>query len=264
MDIQTAPSVAYDSAISLARQSLYRFSALSLLDPRAGCWERLAELRESDLLTRAAALVRNEPAAKAETLAPGERPLSELDPARVLSALPDSQSALNAEFEKTFGLLVSNACPPHEMEYINHKFTFQQSHTLGDISGFYHAFGFTLSTEHPERPDHISLELEFMALLLGLERQAMENADPKGLEHAEICREAQARFLREHLTWWAPAFSRLLGRENEGGFYDIAGVFLAALIAAERSLFGIDANTGAVRSTTAEQPEECEGCSIGP
>ncbi len=255
-----ATATTFDPALSIARQSLYRFAALSLLDPRAGYWEQLNELRGDRILTDAAELVRGEPASKAETLAVAERPLDDLDPEPVFAALPDCEAALNDEFERTFGLLVSNACPPYETEYINGKFTFQRSQALGDISGFYRAFGLQPSTQHPERPDHIVLELEFMVFLIGFQRQAMEDDSADCEERAELCRDAQQRFLREHLAWWVPAFSRLMGRENSGGFYAALGTLLAALIAADRSLLGVEATTGSAQPSTLERPEECEGC----
>ena len=250
----------FDPALCLARQSLYRFTALSLLDPRAGCWKQLNELRCDCVLPDAVALIRNEPGAKAETLAVAERPLDDLDPQPVFAALPDSEAALNDEFERAFGLLVSNACPPYETEYINGKFTFQRSQTLADIGGFYGAFGLQASAQYPERLDHITLELEFMAILIGLQRRAMENHSADCDERATLCRDAQQRFLREHLAWWVPVFSRLMGRENSGGFYEAAGIFLTAFITSERSLFDIEATTHSVQSSTLEHPEECDGC----
>ncbi len=252
----------FDPALSIARQSLYRFAALSLLDPRVGCWKQLNELRDDCILTDAAKLVRGEPAAKAETLAVAERPLDDLDPEPVFAALPDCEPALNGEFERTFGLLVSNACPPYETEYINGKFTFQRSQALADINGFYRAFGLQPSAQHPERPDHIVLELEFMVFLIGLQRQAMEDDSADCEERAELCRAAQQRFLREHLAWWVPAFSRLMGRENCDGFYAALGRLLAALIAADRSLLDVEETTGSVQPSTLERPEECDGCQL--
>jgi TorA maturation chaperone TorD len=252
----------FDPALNLARQSLYRFAALSLLDPRAGCWEQLNNLRDDRILTGAAELIRGEPAAKAETLAVAERSLGDLDPEPVFAALPDCEAALNSEFERTFGLLVSNACPPYETEYINGKLTFQRSQALADINGFYRAFGLQPSAQHPERPDHIVLELEFMVFLIGFQRQAMEDDSADCEERAELCRDAQQRFLREHLAWWVPAFSRLMGRENSGGFYAALGTLLAALIAADRSLLDVEATTGPVQPSTLERPEECEGCQL--
>jgi hypothetical protein len=85
--------------------------------------------------------------------------------------LPENHDEFNRHFENTFGLLVSNACPPYETEHIDSKFTFQQSHALADSSGFYRAFGVTPSESHPERPDHIVQELEFMACLIGRGRR---------------------------------------------------------------------------------------------
>ncbi len=259
-DMKTATT--FDPALSIARQSLYRFAALSLLDPRAGCWEQLSELRGDGILTDAAELIRNEPTAKTETLALAERSLDDLDPGPVFAELPGCEAVLNDEFERTFGLLVSNACPPYETEYINGKFTFQRSHALADVSGFYRAFGLQSSEQHPERPDHVVLELEFMAFLIGLERQAMADDFTDCEERAAVCRDAQQRFLREHLAWWVPPFSRLMGRENAGGFYAAVGTMLAAFMAAERSLLEVEAASGSVQPSMLERPEECDGCML--
>ena len=74
--------------------------------------------------------------------------------------------------------------------------------------------GLTISDQHPDRPDHVVLELEFMAHLLGLERQAADEDSDRRAEHLQVCRDAQARFLGEHLAWWTPAFAKLLGCAN--------------------------------------------------
>jgi TorA maturation chaperone TorD len=190
----------------------------------------------------------------------GERPPADFDPARVLQRLPATPQALNEQFESTFGLLVSAACPPYETEYINSKFSFQRSNTLADVSGFYRAFGLTPGDEHPERPDHVVLELEFMAQLIGLERLAAQRNDADAAEKAAVCRDAQKRFLQEHLAWWTTAFARLLSKENPGGFYEAAGAFLSALVPAERGLLGVVATTHGAAPSTLDPPEECEGC----
>ena len=258
--------VTFDVALNMARQSLYRFAALSLLDPRAGSWDQLDRLRGDPLLCQAAELVRSLGAAKPEALGLGERPIADLNPAVVLAALPPTQDGLNAEYEETFGLLVSKAAPPYETEYIHGKYTFQRSQSLGDIGGFYRAFGMQPSTRLPERHDHVVLELEFMACLLDLERRAAEVDTESDVERRDermdVCRDAQTRFLEEHLVWWIPAFTRLLLREKNGGFYDAAVVFLAALITADRSLLGIESSKEMAQPITAEGPEDCEGCAL--
>ena len=173
----TIPTI--DAPLSMARQSLYRFAALTLLDSRAGAWERLRGLERSPLVGEAAALVRSEPAVVKQVLAPGERPPADLDPDIVLSRLPKTRAKFNDNYERTFGLLVSCNCPPYEMEYINSKLDFQRSNGLADIAGFYRAFGLERSPTHPERHDHIVLELEYMAYIIGLERLAAGAEDPE-------------------------------------------------------------------------------------
>jgi TorA maturation chaperone TorD len=250
----------FDGALCCARQSLYRFAALTLVDPRRSTWEQLSHPSTGQLARDAAALVRGEPTADVHPLGLGERPLADLDPALALARLPANTDALNAVYEQTFGLLVSSNCPPYETEYINSKFTFQRSQGLADVAGFYSAFGLEPSTSHPERHDHLALELEFMAFLLGLERAAIEGENTDRVERSAICRDAQRKFLAEHLVWWAPTFARLLSRQDPGGFYDAVSQFLAALITAERALAGIPATSGQVAPSTVERPEECSGC----
>jgi TorA maturation chaperone TorD len=252
----------FDPAVCMARQALYRFAAVSLLDPRANSWVQLAAIRDEGLILEAASLIRGLPEAALPQLELGERPLVELDASFVLAKLPQSACELRDRYEGTFGLLVSNACPPYETEYIDSKFAYQRSNTLADVSGFYHAFGVSTSDTRPERPDHVVLELEFMAFLLGLQRRA-DSGDTKDRQgRMEICRDAQARFLCEHLAWWIPTFAKLLAHQDPGGFYECVGVFLAALIPAERALLGVEAGRRAAAPSSLERPESCEGCEL--
>jgi TorA maturation chaperone TorD len=249
-----------DLALNAARQSLYRFASLTLVDPRSGSWEVLDTLRDGHLLTDVCSLIRNVVDSSPLDLGPGERPVLDLNPQQVLDLLPHYRQAFEAAYEGTFGLLVSNACPPYETEYVNNKFAFQRSNALADVSGFYKAFGLAISREHPERHDHIALELEYMAFLLGLERRAREGISPHRDEHLDVCRAAQARFLKEHLAWWVPAFTRLLACEDPGGFYEAVANFLGALIPAERALLGVVLQWTTASTSQEERPDECEGC----
>ncbi len=72
---------------------------------------------------------------------------------------------------------------------------------LADISGFYSAFGLAV---HKERPDHLVVELEFMATLLVMEAEARDNGDH---ERADITCEASRTFLRDHLGTWVTAWA---------------------------------------------------------
>lgn len=262
MTTQSEGIIRFDPALSMARQSLYRFASLAFADPRLGVWDELNLLVGQPLLPEAASLVRSLPEAETHLLGIGERPLKLLVPERVLDRLPDSSAQLNSEYESTFGLLVSSNNPPYESEYVNSKQDFQRSNGLADIAGFYRAFGLATVDAHPERPDHLSLELEFMAHVIGMERRAWESAGGQASERQQVCADAQSRFLGEHLLWWAPAFSRLLIREHPRGFYAAAATFLAAWVPVERSLFGVPPMQVPPSLSTMERPEECEGCQI--
>jgi TorA maturation chaperone TorD len=241
---------------------LYRFAALTLADPLTHAWDRLVAVQNDSILDDAAAIVRDAAKRTPCDLGLGERPPADLDPRLVLSQLSASRLAHNAEYEKTFGLLVSSVCPPYEMEYVGSKFDFQRSNTLSDVSGFYQAFGLAVSQEHPERPDHITLELEFMGHLLELERRATLEQSESESGSVETCREAQAHFLRDHLAWWLPAFARLLTRESSGKFFPAVGAFLAALIPAERTILRVESQSRPVTPSQPERPEACEGCQL--
>lgn len=249
-----------DSSLNASRQALYRYAGLALLDPRAGSWSPLSDRQQQACVCSAAELIRAEKPAQVSELALGELPLDQLDLNDVLSRLPDSQEELNAEYQRTFGLLITCSNPPHETEYIGEKLTFQRSQHLADIAGFYRAFGLEPGTDHPERHDHIVLELEFMAFLIGLERQASEASPTPDSESIEVCRGAQARFLQEHLAWWVPTFAKLLSKENPNSFHAAVGKLLSALIPAERGLLGIPCNFQSVGPRSPELPDACDDC----
>jgi DMSO reductase family type II enzyme chaperone len=258
-DTRPHSAALYDPALLTARQVLYRFLSLAFSDPRSGCWDSLANLDLQECVNMAATLIRGESAARVPELAPGERRPDSLDPERTCSLIPSTADELNTEYERVFGLLVCGTAPPYETEYVDGKFTFQRSQQLAEIAGFYRAFGLALSEECPDRADHIALELEFMAVLIGLELRAAKHGGTD-CERAKTCRDAQRRFLENHLVWWVPAFARLLERENPNGFYAAAGELLTAFLPSERALFGVAIPNVVSGPSLLERPEECEGC----
>lgn len=240
----------FDPTLNAARRGLYRFAALAFGDPLSGTWSQLADLR-SQACVRAACELLCDETADATPLGLGELPLDRLNPAAMFARLPASSEELNAEYERTFGLLVTAACPPYETEYIDGKLSFQRSQQLADIAGFYRAFGIEPGAE---RPDHIGLELEFVALLIDLESRA-ETAD-----EFLVSREAQSNFVGNHLAWWVPSFARLLVKEEPRSFFAAVGELLCAFLPAERSRLGVEPSLNPSSPSQIERPEECEGC----
>jgi TorA maturation chaperone TorD len=264
MNSPTAADNVLDSLNLFALRALYRHGALALADPRVDTWQQLADDRWQQLVVASAALLREDPAAQPLESGWGELPVSRLCPEEMFAALPRSAEAWNACYERTFGLLASGGCPPYETEYIDSKLSFQRAQALADIAGFYLAFGWTPSSDHPERPDHIALELEFMATLCGMQTRAGDEDSEGHGDRVAVCQDAQAKFLTEHLLWWVPAFAKLLAHADPQGPYATVGRFLTSLLPAHRALLNLPPHSGPRQPSQVEPPEECEGCVLQP
>ncbi len=97
-----------------------------------------------------------------------------------------SPSDLQSEYTGIFGHTISEECPPYEIQY-GQNHIFQQTQALGDIAGFYKAFGLEISGEFRERFDNIAVELEFMAFMAHKEAYALASGEE---EQASICQDS--------------------------------------------------------------------------
>ena len=173
---------------------------------------------------------------------------------------------LQAQYREVFGLTGSlfyetELGLPHE---------FRQSQELADIAGFYQAFGFHTGGTVRERPDHLAAELEFMYLLALKEAYAMENSLT---EQAEICADAQRKFLQDHLAAWIGPFCRSLEqstgeRLGEDGLQSpylmlsrLAEVFLVDE-AARLEVSITPQQPGALKPTPFNPDYSCAGCAV--
>lgn len=147
-----------------------------------------------------------------------------------------SSEALQKEYTRLFSLTVAGGIPPYETEY-GHKDIFFKTQRMADISGFYGAFGMELSEEAKERLDFIGAELELMFWLLAKEERAMEMGRS---EEARICRDAQAKFLLDHLGRWAPYFGDQVTKNSEQAFYRLLGQWLSRFIDSECCRLGVE------------------------
>lgn len=171
-----------------------------------------------------------------------------------------SIETLQKIYQRIVGHTISKECPLYETQY-GAAHVFQQVHELGDIQGFYKAFGLDISDEERERCDHVSVELEFMHFLLYKQAYALEN---HGEEKAQICVDAQKKFLKEHVGKWVPLFAVLFGRRAVDGFYCALSALTKEVLRLELKLMDVktemfkesDLNQDAV----AGAPDECLSC----
>jgi len=249
--------------LALARATIYSALALGFRSPTEETITRLGSQDAVAALASAAALL---------------DPTREFDLAAVSSLLTPYSSLLTlAEAHRAlFGHTAGGAVPPYETEYGNEAL-FQQPQELGDLMGFYNAFGLTLNCAAHERLDHISCECEFLSFLAMKEAYALEHSDGEMLVET---RKAERLFLRDHLARFLPAFANTLVRttnphpyplplgegEGEGdfhGFYRALAKLGLKFIAAECARFGVPAGAENLTLRPADDDRVPMACGSG-
>jgi nitrate reductase assembly molybdenum cofactor insertion protein NarJ len=229
--------------LHVRRAQVYRFLADAFLYPQAD-W--LADLPLAFEIAAQSGLV--------------EQDLSETPATGWQVSLPE----LQALHRRTFGL-TGSLC--YETE-IGLPHEFRQSQELADIAGFYRAFGFQLGGRVHERPDHLAVELEFMYALALKQAYALSAGEA---EQAQVCQEAQVKFLQDHLGRWVGLFAETLARlqADQAGAsaaenpYLALARFCAALVAADAVRLGVDPHQPASSNLgpTPFNPDfSCAGC----
>ncbi len=136
---------------------------------------------------------------------------------------------LEASHIRVFTLSCSPDCPTFETAFLSND-PAQQTGRMGDIAGFYRAFGVDPATPG-FRPDDISVELEFMGYLC---RKEVHAAEHLGAPRVGQVRRAERMFLQEHLgRWGAPLGRRIAQRSMAERFYFTAGEAMADWLDAE-------------------------------
>ena len=142
---------------------------------------------------------------------------------------------LRDEHRRVFSNVIALDCPPYETLFGNDH-VFGQSYVMGDIAGFYSAFGLQLSPDIHERLDHLSVELEFMHYLSYKESYAILH---DGTEKLKTVIEAEKKFVKEHIGRWVPLFSGMLKRKADYGFYKILADFTTDWMAFDIAYLGV-------------------------
>lgn len=204
-------------------------------------------------------------AAMAEIDLPQARETAAFLPAnldRELTALGDqmaetSASELKRLHHRVFTHVVSADCPPCEAFYTA-KGIFQETSELADIGGFFKAFGLTIAES--ERLDHISVELEFMHFLTYKEAYAQTHHDPA---KARFCRDAQRKFVRDHLGRWSAHFARLLDRKAGGGYYSCVALLLERFVSSDVAFLRVNPEVTLASQEWRSADSDESSCPIG-
>jgi len=239
---------AVDTAV--ARMFLYRFLARAFEDPDPEGWQWLTTSEViGSIRSTATTLALDSLVSRAETL------LRQLTPAGI-----DEFAATHLT---CFGHTVRGDCPMNEIEYGDIKADpLFQPHRLSDLGAFFAAFGLELTPDAAERIDHISIELEFMSVLAAKEAHAIEHQ----FHEDNICvlRDAQKKFLREHLGRWSPAFARRLARMAGESVLGALARLLGEFVKIECARLRIPAGSEDLLLRPVDDAAErlCESCGI--
>lgn len=115
--------------------------------------------------------------------------------------------------------------PPYESVQTGHGDSELYGAVTEQVRRVFEAHGFEPGSN--ELPDHLSVELQFMAALAQAEATAWANGQAA---EARALREEQSTFLKEHLGCWAPAFGRQVQTRAETRLYRGLGALLAEFV----------------------------------
>lgn len=217
--------------VGIARALLHQFLARAFADPTAESW---VWLTNADTHVAVHAAVR--------TLTPGSPGLEDSATTLISRLRSADFEAFQTAGVTAFGHAARGDCPLNEIEYgdLNADPLFQP-HRLADLAAFYRAFGLEVADGAAERPDHIGMELEFMSVIAA--KEAYAHAHGFDDERCALCREAQKKFLREHLGRWVPGFARRLARAATDGTLAALAEFTRNFVTAECARFGVTAGS---------------------
>ncbi|WHZ25014.1 MAG: Anaerobic respiratory reductase chaperone [Nitrospira sp.] len=142
---------------------------------------------------------------------------------------------LQTEHRRVFTNVITLDCPPYETLFGNDH-VFAQSHVMGDIAGFYKAFGVELSKDVHERLDHLSVELEFMHFLTYKESYSRCH---DGIEKTDIVVDAQKKFIKNHIGRWVPLFCRMLAKKSDTGLFKLIADCMSEWMDFEVAFLGV-------------------------
>ena len=148
-------------------------------------------------------------------------------------------------------------CPINETAYVRRD----KGMIIGDICGFYQAFGFEPDATSGEKADHLITELEYIVLLLIM----LANAERDGSTgESAITTDALRAFLADHVGEWIRLFAARLAASSPSELYGGAAAVLELWWDALARRFGLpafdrlDDTPGDVEFHPEDTPYECD------
>jgi DMSO reductase family type II enzyme chaperone len=235
--------------LAMARSFIHRFLAKAYEDPMPETWGWLNQVQTIYALRAANVFAGQSLLPSAETL------INALQPAGF-------DAFLNA-YLAAFGHAARGSCPLNEIEYGDIKADpLFQPHRLADLAAFYRAFGLEVTEDAGERQDHLCLELEFMCVLAA--KEAYAHKIQLDADQLAQCRDAQKKFLREHLGRWTPAFARRLASATNDPALRALAEFTRVFVESECGRFGVAPGSEelSLRPVDEAADRACDSCGI--
>lgn len=245
--------------LAVARSFIHRFLAMAYEDPTPEAWAWLCNEDNRENLSTAVRVVAASRQRVAHSTASLESSLQSLTAALCRDAAAGFRDAYIA----TFGHAARGGCPLNEIEYGDIKADpLFQPHRLADLAAFYRAFGLEVAADAGERHDHLCLELEFMCVLTAKEAYAL--AHQLEVEQLAQGRDAQKKFLREHLGRWTPAFTRRLAATTTEPVLRALAGFTRTFVETECARFGVSPGSEDLLLRPVDESADrlCDSCGL--
>jgi DMSO reductase family type II enzyme chaperone len=238
--------------LALTRSFVHQHLARAFDYPDADTWGWLSSATTQEWLAAAVAALEPQPAGS----------LHAARAALADAGLSTAFDSVHDDYVLAIGHAARGSCPINEIEYGDIKADpLFQPHRLADLAAFYSAFGMEPGSESGERHDHLSVELEFMSVLTAQEAGLQGAA--AGHEALAVCRDAQRKFMREHVGRWTPAFARRLRRAVGDRPLGLMADFALAFVEGECARLGVALGSAELLLRPADEAASlCDGCGL--
>jgi putative dimethyl sulfoxide reductase chaperone len=238
--------------LALTRSFVHQYLARAFDYPDSDTWGWLSSGHTQEWLAASVGALESQPTGALHTA----------QEALARAGLSTALDSVHADYVLAIGHAARGSCPINEIEYGDIKADpLFQPHRLADLGAFYRAFGMEPAADSGERHDHLSVELEFMSVLTAQEAGLLGAA--VGSEAVAVCRDAQRKFLREHVGRWTPAFIRRLRRAVGDRPLGLLADFALAFIEWECARAGVPLGSAELLLRPADEAASlCDGCGL--